>query len=81
MRGMTFVTQLSSPSNYLGRVWTSLTSRAQENRDQPYSIVITPVGGVLMLVAVCKDHKVPIYILRMVIKCFDLIKLNQNMIL
>ena len=28
------------------------------NRDQPYSIVITPVGGTLMLVAVCKDHKV-----------------------
>jgi len=74
IRGMASVTQLSSPSSYLlGRVWTSLTSRSNENRDQPLSIVMTTVGGVLMLLAICKDHKLRVWKLDSgdCVSCYD----------
>jgi len=60
VRGMTSVTQLATPGNYLGRVWTSLT-RAADTRDQPMSLVIAPVNGIVMLVCVCRDHKLRVW--------------------
>ena len=41
VRGMTSVSTLAAPGNYLGRVWTSLT-RTTETRDQPMSLAIAP---------------------------------------
>jgi hypothetical protein len=62
MRGMTAVHALAAPSSYLGRVWTSLT-RAPDgaSREQPQSLVISTLHQMLLLVTVCRDHKVRVW--------------------
>ena len=58
VRGMTSVNTLAPPSNYLGRVWTSLTGSQADHADTPTSFLILTIAGHLSLVAVCRDHKV-----------------------
>ena len=62
VKGMTSVNQLAAPSSYLGRVWTSLTSRVGETlADQPQSLVISHLAGTVSLLAVCRDHKLRVW--------------------
>merc|ERR1740129_573119 len=52
VRGMTSVNVLAAPSNsYLGRVWTTFTSK-NDNSDQPQSLVMANLAGAVSLLAV-----------------------------
>jgi len=61
VRGMTSVNVLAAPSNsYLGRVWTTFTSK-NDNSDQPQSLVMANLAGAVSLLAVCRDHKLRVW--------------------